>query len=219
MSIEKLLSIASISIATEAVPTMPTMCQSLGRRNSASFNALAMMLSVKNGFYAFEGALHVRPWISIPINENVVGLQAWNEGTLWRDWFQSETNGLFFFGEDIFGGQFALRGEEVVSFEPETGDIEVIASSLEEWAAEILLNYVRLTGYSVAHSWQLKNGPISVGRRLLPKIPFVLGGEYEDGNLYAVDAVKGMRYRGELWEQLRSLPDGAQVRLKVLPLQ
>jgi hypothetical protein len=58
-----------------------------------------------------------------------------------------------------------------------------------------------------------------VGKRLLPKIPFILGGRYESSNLYAVDAVTGMCYRGELWQQLRDLPDGSQVRLKALPQQ
>jgi len=136
-----------------------------------------------------------------------------------RNWYQGLTDGLFFFAEDAFGGQFAIRNNDIVSFDPESGEIELLAQSPEEWAAKILLNYAQLTGYPLAHSWQIINGPIPMGKRLLPKIPFILGGRYEDGNLYAVDAVKGMQYRGELWQQLRDLPDGAQVRLKALPLQ
>jgi len=184
-----------------------------------AFQDLIQMLSAKNGFYAFEGALHVFPWVDPLSLESGLGLQAWNEKGLWRDWYQGLTDGLFFFAEDAFGGQFAIRGEEIVSFDPESGEIEPLASSLESWANELLQSYERLTGYPLARSWQLVNGPIPVGKRLLPKIPFILGGAYEVSNLYAVDAVQGMRYRGELWEQLRDLPDGAQVRLKVLPLQ
>lgn len=216
MTIEKLISIASSATAATVMSNISAPSVQVG---SESFQELVQMLSAKNGFYAFEGALHVLPWIDTPMQEHVIGLQAWNEKGLWRDWYQGITDGLFFFAEDIFGGQFAIRGNEIVSFEPESGEVEVLAPSLDGWAAEIMRNYVRLTGYSLAHSWQLLNGPIPVGKRLLPKIPFILGGEYEDSNLYAVDAVKGMRYRGELWEQLRDLPDGAQVRLKVLPLQ
>ena len=35
-------------------------------------------------------------------------------------------DGLFFFAEDVFGGQFAIRGEQVVTFDPETGEIEAM---------------------------------------------------------------------------------------------
>ena len=216
MTIEKLLSIASSATVAEVASSISLPTQQVG---GESFQELVQMISAKNGFYAFEGALHVLPWVASPEPGPIIGLQAWNESELWRDWYQGITDGLFFFAEDIFGGQFAIRGNEIVSFEPESGEIEVVAPSLDRWAAEILLNYVRLTGYSLAQSWQLSNGPIAIGKRLLPKVPFILGGPYEETNLHSVYAVQGMRYRGELWEQLRDLPDGAQVRLKVLPLQ
>jgi hypothetical protein len=216
MSIEKLLSIASEAIGVTVVTDVSA---SIDQWRSKSFRQLLQMLSEKNGFFAFEGALHVFPWTDSADKENYLGLQAWNEKTLWRDWYQGLTDGLFFFAEDAFGGQFAIRGNEIVSFDPESGDIDIIAPSFESWVSELLSNYAQLTGYPLAHSWQLINGPIPVGQRLLPKTPFILGGCYEENNLYAVDAVLGMRYRGELWEQLRDLPDGAQVRLRVLPVQ
>ena len=54
------------------------------------------------------------------------------------------------------------------------------------------------------------------GRRLLPKIPFALGGEYVVENLYAGRAVDGMRVRAHLATQLVDLPDGAQIEYKVV---
>ncbi len=214
MSIAKLLSIATSATSVAVVQK----ASASTAQSSKLIDDLIQMLSKRNGFYVFEAALHVFPWVDPASQESVVGLQAWNEKSLWRDWYKGLTDGLLFFAEDIFGGQFAIRGNEIISFDPESGEMEVLAASLEGWAAELLLNYPRLTGYPLAHSWQLLNGPVPHGKRLLPKIPFILGGKYEVDNLYAVDAVKGMRYRGELWEQLRDLPDGAQVRLKVLPL-
>lgn len=215
MSIEKLLSIATPATSLSTVQKVAT----LAKHADELSEELIQLLSMKNGFYAFEASLHVFSWDDSMSQGNDLGLQAWNEKALWRDWYRGLTDGLLFFAEDIFGGQFAIRGKEVVSFDPESGDMEVLANSIEDWAAELLLSYPRLTGYPLAHSWQLLNGPISRGKRLLPKIPFILGGKYEVDNLFAVDAVKGMRYRGELWEQLRDLPDGAQVRLKALPTQ
>lgn len=216
MSIEKLLSIASQAIGVTVVTDA---FASIDQWRGESFRQLLRMLSIKNGFFAFEGALHVFPWMDSASKENYLSLQSWNEKTLWRDWYQGLTDGLFFFAEDAFGGQFAIRGSEIVSFDPESGELDFIASSFESWVSELLSNYAQLTGYPLAHSWQSINGPIPMGQRLLPKTPFILGGRYEENNLYAVDAVLGMRYRGELWVQLRDLPDGAQVRLRVFPVQ
>jgi hypothetical protein len=216
MFIAKLLSIASAPIAKAVVLDESLLdLRSRGRR----FEELIEMLSVKNGFYAFEGALHVFPHVESSSQKEELGVEAWNEKGLWRDWYQGLIDGLFFFAEDVFGGQFAISGEEIVSFDPESGEVELLAQSFEGWASELLSNYPNLTGSPIAHSWQMTHGPIPNGKRLLPKIPFALGGQYDEKNLYAVDAVKGMRYRGELWEQLRDLPDGAQVRLRTLPLQ
>lgn len=215
MSIEKLLSIASDPLAPSGV-SLPA---ALSGHEKKRREELEAMLSEKNGFYAFEGALHVFPCLPQPPQAGWPDLEAWNEKALWRGWYQEKVDGFLFFAEDVFGGQFAIRGEEIVSFDPESGETETLGANLEEWAAQVLLNYRRLTGYPLAQAWQVVNGPIPKGRRLLPKIPFILGGQYHEANLFAVDAVKGMRYRGELWQQLRDLPDGAQVRLKPLPLQ
>ena len=211
MFVEKLLSIASSS--TEVAKSLPLHADAQGR--GETHRELMGMLTAKNGFYAFEGALHVFPWEAS--SEDIVDVQAWNGKSLWRDCYQNLTDDLFFFAEDAFGGQFALRGNDVVTFEPESGEIEFLASSIEAWAKELLSDYEVLTGFPVAHAWQLKNGQIPQGKRLLPKIPFLLGGVYEDSNLYAVDSVKGMRYRGDLWQQIRDLPEGAQVKLTALP--
>jgi hypothetical protein len=52
--------------------------------------------------------------------------------------------------------------------------------------------------------------------RLVPKVPFVLGGEIEPGNVYSLNAKEGMRVRGELAVQIRDLPDGARVHYRII---
>lgn len=217
MNIEKLLSIASAPFgSSNARPCSPADLADTGKREVE----LLSMLARKNGFYAFENALHVLPcWPAQSAPVGAADVRTWNEGALWRDWYQGLVDGLLFFAEDAFGCQFGIRGEEIVSFDPESGEIEAIAASLDEWAGQLLHNYKSMTGQPVAHAWQKVHGAIPQGKRLLPKIPFILGGQFDETNLVAVDAVEGMRYRAELWLQLRDLPDGAQVRLNPLPLQ
>jgi hypothetical protein len=143
-------------------------------------------------------------------------LERWNMDVLWRGEFGRAAEGLLFFAEDVFGEQFALSDGKVWRFNPESGERKEFADDLNEWAKKILADYSYETGYEQAHEWQQKNGRLMDGLRLIPKTPFILGGEYKAENLFAIDAAKGMRYRADIWKQIRDLPDGTPIHLKVL---
>jgi hypothetical protein len=171
------------------------------------------LLKIKNGFYAFESALHLFPATS---SGDKIGLACWNSPDLWVKQYQNMAIGCLFFAEDIFGGQFCIKANEVLLFDPETGQLKRLATNLEEWARSILCDYDLLTGYPLAHEWQRANGQIADGMRLVPKIPFVLGGKFSVQNLYPIDATKAMRLRGSIAVQIRDLPDGTPIRLRAL---
>ncbi len=174
---------------------------------------LKSLLAAKNGFYVFESALHVFPDRATPPEH---GLEVWNSAELWRSSYGELADGCLFFAEDTFGVQFCIAGGRISTFDPETGERESITASVAEWAAVLLDDYQVLTGFPVAHEWQVQNGPLPPGKRLVPKKPFVLGGEFSLDNLYLLDAVTGMRVRGDLVRQIKTLPDGAQVRFEII---
>jgi len=89
-----------------------------------------------------------------------------------------------------------------------------MSSSLGAWANEVMADYHFRTGYPLAHEWQMANAPLVRGMRLLPKVPFVCGGKYEAENLYSLTDVKGMSFRASIANQIRDLPDGAEIVLK-----
>lgn len=167
-------------------------------------------LSIKNGFYAFESALLFRP---LSTCGNVQGVIEWNKADSWRAAYGSLVDGIVFFAEDIFAVQFGVRADGVVSFNPETGALHVIAVSLEEWAGAILGDYEELTGFPLAHEWQSINGGLAPGLRLLPRVPFVLGGEYDSKNLVAISEELAMRKLGGLFQAITGLADGEKVTL------
>lgn len=142
-------------------------------------------------------------------------LEAWNNHALWKDEFDGLADEVFCFAEDVFGVQFAVEGDKIVTFDPETGDRHGFADGIDEWAGMIVDRYRPLTGFPLAHEWQLTRGPLEPGHRLLPKVPFVMKGEYSVENLYASEAVIGMRARGSIATQIRDLPDGTVVNLVV----
>jgi hypothetical protein len=207
--IEELVSISSGPLAPEPDgPSRSLEAYGLGQE-------LFQMLQLRNGFYAFESALHVFPLTSDP----AAGLEAWNSASLWRDAYQDLAEGLLFFAEDILQDQFclSLKQSGVFRFESETGRTNFLSDSLEGWADRILSDHRVETGWPLAHEWQAARGPLPAGQRLMPKIPFFMGGEYKIENLWAGSPLEGMRLKGDLAVQTRDLPNGAKVKLNLGP--
>lgn len=63
---------------------------------------LLRLLKLKNGFYAFESALHVFPFSDIDVYEQQ-DLLRWNSPDLWKSLYGADAEGLFCFAEDVFG--------------------------------------------------------------------------------------------------------------------
>ncbi|MFJ4347441.1 SMI1/KNR4 family protein [Pseudomonas sp. NPDC089401] len=208
-SLSKLLSVGSQTLGGSCIDQVDFF-SSVGK---ARGDELKAMLMQKNGFYAFAGALHVLPSTQ-RYSDSGVTLETWNSPDLWRSGYGLTGTDIAFFAEDLFGVQFCIHGDEVLSFDPETAGFSYLASSIEEWADKILSDYDYLTGYSLAHGWQMKNGALKQGDRLLPKQPFVLGGKFKIENLYACESVSGMKVRSELATKIKDLPDGAELRFE-----
>jgi len=207
VSWDKLLSNAS-SPLSEREPEI--LGQSRRLAGTLADQLLGMLLQ-RNGFYALESALHVFSTHSSP---HEISICDWNEDALWRSAYNGLADGCLFFAEDVFGGQFCIKDSKIYTFDPETGSLEYFANDIEDWARILLRDYEVLTGYPLAHQWQKQNGQLPAGKRLLPKVPFVLGGDFEVDNLYLADAVDGMRFRADIASQIKNLPDGAQIKLK-----
>jgi hypothetical protein len=208
-SLEKLASIASATISRSAAVVDFVEVDALGPLGGQ----IRSLLRRRNGFYAFESALHVFPATS---SGREITLRQWNSSTLWRSEYGELAEGALFFAEDAFGNQFCVHEGRVCAFDAETGELSVLADDLEKWASRLLVEYRVLTGYPLLHEWQEKNGALPVGRRLMPKVPFVLGGDYSLANLYSLAAVSAMKSRGNLARQLKGVPDGAQVEFRVI---
>jgi hypothetical protein len=203
-----------ISIGGDALgPTILSDALGISTKFGLLGEQLFALLKNKNGFYAFEAALHI-----FPISENIVapqGLAEWNEKVCWKSAYGGLLpDSLLCFAEDIFGGQFCILDGEIIRLDPETAGIKSIASTLDAWSGYILDNYEVETGYPLAHSWQLANGSLEPGKRLLPKKPFVIGGPFTTANLFPMNAASGMRLRGEIAQQIANLPDGTEIEIE-----
>jgi hypothetical protein len=203
-----------LSLSSEPLEAPPGVMPELFRAYALGAELFNMLL-LKNGFYAFESALHVFPVTT----DKRSGVEGWNANVLWRNEYHDLAEGLLFFAEDVFQDQFCLSTKQsgVFRFHAESGQIDFLADSLEKWAARILSNDRVETGWPLAHEWQAKNGPLPRGQRLMPKTPFFMGGEYTLENLWAGNPIEGMRLKGDLAMQTRHLPSGTKVKLSIIP--
>ncbi|MFC0181009.1 SMI1/KNR4 family protein [Thorsellia kenyensis] len=204
--INKLLEISSSSLSSRKV----MMHELFELGTSERVDELHSILNRSNGFYTFEGAFHLYSLESI---DNTLGLVDWNRNDLWINDYNGLTQGALFFAQDIFGNQFSLLNNNIHLFNIETGQFEFLAKDFDSFCKLLLTDFNFLTGYSFANSWQVIHGKLPNGKRLSPKIPFVLGGQYDMNNLFLADSVNLMKTNGNIAAQIQNIQDGTKINL------
>ena len=145
-----------------------------------------------------------------------MGIAAWNLPDGWKAEYGDSLSPLTFFAENIFGEQYGVTSDgEIVKFWPETGTIDKVASDVESWAKWLYSDYQVETGYPFAVRFQNEHGPLHLGQRLAPIVPFSFGGSYELSNLYAATDDAAMRTRASIAKQIENLPEGAPVTIRI----
>jgi hypothetical protein len=174
-----------------------------------SFRPLSALLTLKNGFFAFDGALQV-----FPSGDSVssYSFDFWNSALFWRHCYRGMTENMLFFAQDIIGTQFAIRGDGVYAFEPETAATSFIGRTLEDWARAVLDNPDEVVGWAIATEWNEKHGALKPLDRLMPKIPIICNGPATLDNLRAVEGGRAMRARGNLAVAASTAPAGTVLK-------
>ena len=79
---------------------------------------LTEMLRLKNGFYAYESSLLVRP---IRNERSPLGLLEWNAPELWKASYSDNLVDVLFFAEDVFAHSIASVKARSVPLSPKLG--------------------------------------------------------------------------------------------------
>src|SRR5271170_5028650 len=117
--LEELLSISSEPLTGQPVTINIPDFSNFG----ALGNELFELLNERNGFYAFESALHVFPASSY---EGEMTLSRWNSFGLWRHEYGVLADGMLFFAENAFGDQFCIHEGLICAFDAETAEIKSV---------------------------------------------------------------------------------------------
>lgn len=204
------------SLRMQAELSLP--CQRSAYLSGVTQTVEALTGHAGHGFYAYDNALLVR---SIQSTASPMGMMEWRHVANWGAEYSEKVQDMLWFAEDIFGCPFGVSmgntGQiEVVSLDLESGHIESLASSIGEWCAHILADSDVLVGSGIASAWQIKHGKLQGGYRLVPKVPFVVGGLFEVDNLYALEERKALELRLDIHRQIRSVPDGTTLQFRVV---
>jgi len=132
---------------------------------------LETILHLRDGFRALDGALFVRPSVTVG---SIEGIEDWNRFSGWRKPY-AKSSELLFFADDVFGWGFALFRDAVVRFNPERGTYEHYAFKLEAWAARVLKERNSL-GVPELKAWREAGKPeLRTFDRLQPSVPRLAG--------------------------------------------
>jgi hypothetical protein len=173
---------------------------------------LSEVLKIANGFYAFSSAFLFRPASK---NGEPFGICEWNDAALWKSTYPVDLADVLFFAEDVFGYQFGIRSGRVVQLEPETGTLDEIGESIDDFLKKVISNPGEFTGDVLLTEWMKTNRALFAGERLVAKCPFVCGGEFVPSNFIVKDEVSAMRARGNLASTLQGVEDGSEVIFKI----
>lgn len=163
---------------------------------------LEALLHLRDGFSTLGGLLIVRPSVTVA---SVRGVEDWNQLTLWRTPY-GRASALLFFAETIMGLQFALHKDEVVVFDPITGQWDHLAFGLDRWA-EHVLDDPQALGSDALAAWVADHGPPSLSQRLQPRVPAPWRTEGEDPpELRLIEDLELMRRHARLYKETREQP-------------
>lgn len=160
---------------------------------------LEALLHIRDGFVAGEGALIMRPSMTVGA---IRGIDDWNQLTLWRTPYRNAGELLFFAG-NRFGREFALYRDEVVAFDPLTGNWEHLAFGLDRFA-ERAMEEPELLERSRYQAWVEEHGPLGTEQRLQPKVP--PGFEPSDDTLRVVGDLDLMLMMARMFRETREHP-------------
>ena len=102
---------------------------------------------------------------------------------------------------------------------PEDVYCEVVAESIEEYNTLIKNEEFLEDWFMTAMVKEAEKllGTLEAGQKYHMVIPGILGGEYGGSNVKVAPLHEIVRFSGDLGKQIKDLPEGAQIELKVVP--
>jgi len=180
-------------------------------RLPAEYRAL---LELTNGYVAFHGGLHVRGACFEPAWHSLRA--AWLGERAIHRYFPDVLVDDIPFAEDALGDQFLLRDKTVYKLSGETGEIASLDMSLLEFDTNVRADPDEFLELAPLERFRSEGGALEPGQLLSVMPPFVFSESADGVSFRAIPAAQRLSFLSKLARQIRDLPDGTQVKLKVI---
>jgi len=167
--------------------------------------------NIANGGFFFNQALQI---YSLSMEEDYNDIFSVNTQILHT--YQMMLDNEFFFAEDIFGNQFGFSTKGIVFFNIETGEKEYLGKCFDDWIEKLKNDFDYYSGASIIVEWTQRYSAINYNERLCPKIPFVVGGQYETKNLFKSTYPNYLLNNFNIANQVYNLPEGTPIKLRTV---
>ena len=174
---------------------------------------ISAFLRHKNGFIAAHGGFHVRgaciapKWHSIRV--------AWEGDYALHHLYPEVRKSDIPLAEDCFADQYLLREGQVIRLVGETGDIEAMECDWQEFLASVEADPIGYLNLGFLDRFREQFGPLAPGYLIHAYPPFVTI-EGRNPSLRAIPALELRSFHADFARQIRDVPDGGQIRVKVL---
>ncbi len=169
-------------------------------------SGLLRILSDVNGFILYEGCLHVRGASLTPEWHSLRA--AWRGPRAFHSLYDSVLPTDVPFAQDQIGDQFLIRDGTVLRLCAETGEVEGLTNTLEDFFSRLSGDIEEFLNVGLSHTMQ-------PGQLFLAFPPFCFRESGAGASLRTVAAEEVILFHADLARQIRDVPDGGQVEFKV----
>jgi hypothetical protein len=176
---------------------------------------LAGFLQQINGFIQFGGGLHVRGACREPAWHSL--RDAWEGENAFHRLHPNEVRSEDIpFAEDCIGDQYLLREGLVWKLAAETGEVTSLDVALGDFLASAQADPIEYLGMHPLLQFQQDSGRLEPGQLLGAYPPFCTQQSGDRVHLAAIPAGERRGFLAEFARQIRDVPDGTPIRIKII---
>jgi hypothetical protein len=169
-------------------------------------SCLISILSDTNGFILHEGAVHVRGACLTPEWHSLRA--AWQGPKAFHSLYDDVRPSDIPFAQDQVGDQFLIRDGSVLRLSAETGEIERLADSIQDFFSRASSNIEGFLNVGLGYKMQ-------PGQLFCAFPPFCVQQSGLAVNLTPQSASDVILFHADLARQIRDIPDGGRIEFKM----
>ena len=166
---------------------------------------LAELLRETNGFILHGGALHFRGASLVPAWHSL--RVAMHDAEAFHQMYEEVERGDIPFAQDLFGDLFVLREGVVLRLFAETGEIEALSRSLEEFLTHLCDDFSEFLN--------VQPSTLQPGQLVLAYPPFCFEESGKEIDQTPLPAREVIHFHATLAQQLKDVPEGAKIKFNV----